>query len=598
MNPLSYFYTIRAYVSAYTGFLGKRFVSLIWVAVICLLIWFYGSLLSLGDFRPFESAQNRLIAIAIIIALWLVYVIVTAVRSRRADKKMMDDLADGGELSPEAEAKAEVKVLRDRLREAMSLMRKVVGRRFGYVYELPWYLVVGAPGAGKTTVLRNSGLKFPIGDAMVAEPVEGIGGTRNCNWWFAEEAILIDTAGRYTTQGDFKGTDKAGWLGFLDLLRKHRRAQPVNGVIVTISVGDILTQPPDERLKEMRAVRQRLAETEEKLKARIPVYVLVTKIDLLPGFSEFFDSLTRSDREQVWGMTFELAKKAEPSDGALPEIFGQEFDLLLERANKLLLQRLQQEPDLAARGLVFRFPAEMASLKESLAEVVAELTASSKLVDPPLLRGVYFTSGIQESARARSPARARAARTGLGRAVGALSVHRSFFLTKLFSGVLFEEAALVTRDKRLTRGRRILRRVTVATVAALMVGATTVWGIAYKQNIDALDAARAATEDYERLAGGIPVTDVADADFLRVLPALDALAGAREAIDRGVVTASLGFGTGSLVARQHDAAYRRALNALLLPRLLVYAQRVMADPAAPPDRLFDALKLYAMLGNA
>ena len=49
--------------------------------------------------------------------------------------------------------------------------------------------------------------------------VAGVGGTRLCDWWFTENAVLIDTAGRYTTQDSDAAVDRAGWDAFLDLLK-------------------------------------------------------------------------------------------------------------------------------------------------------------------------------------------------------------------------------------------------------------------------------------------------------------------------------------------------------------------------------------------
>src|SRR6185503_14461788 len=91
------------------------------------------------------------------------------------------------------------------------------------LYALPWYVVIGPPAAGKTTAITASGLDFPLG----ANRVRGIGGTRNCDWFFSTSAILLDTAGRYTTASE----DRDEWLKFLGLLKRYRRRAPVNGVI-------------------------------------------------------------------------------------------------------------------------------------------------------------------------------------------------------------------------------------------------------------------------------------------------------------------------------------------------------------------------------
>lgn len=579
-NPLNHFYTLRSYVEAYAGLLGRRFLPLIWIAAVGIVIWFYGELLGFGTFKPFEPAWNRIIAIGLLILGWLAWFVWSTLKSRKAEREMIDDLSADGRPSPDAEARAEVDVLRERLKEAMLLLRRVAKRRFGHAYELPWYLIIGAPGSGKTTSLTQSGLKFPLGEAVGAESVKGVGGTRNCNWWFAEEAILIDTAGRYTTHGDFSGADKAGWNGFLELLRKHRPSQPINGALITLSIPDLLERESEARLDDVRSIRKRLSEMDDVLRSRVPVYVVLTKADLLEGFEPFFDGLSRGERDQVWGTTFPFKLSQSPSE--LPDRFLSEFDLLRERVDGLLLERLQQEPDIEARGRIFQLPAKMTQLRQPVHEVLTELCSQSRFIAPPLLRGVYFASGTQET-EARLPGR---------------SLRRSYFLSRLFSGVIFKEAALVARDARLTGRTLMIRRIALGSVAA--VGALILFGWigAYVHGLSAISHAEAQTNRYAQLAKDIPTRDVNDADFLRVLPALDALADATRVFkDPPLMRASFGLSQEEKVAGSHRLAYGRALNALLLPRLMVHLQNSLKDENTTVDDSFDALKLYGMLGG-
>ncbi len=128
-------------------------------------------------------------------------------------------------------------------------------RRSGHsLYELPWYVIIGAPGSGKTTALINSGLHFPLEQRSGKGALRGVGGTRNCDWWFTDEAIFLDTAGRYTTQDSDANADSAGWAEFLKLLQKYRKRRPVNGVILTISAQDLMaqghTQPRSARRRQ------------------------------------------------------------------------------------------------------------------------------------------------------------------------------------------------------------------------------------------------------------------------------------------------------------------------------------------------------------
>ncbi|MFC2250047.1 type VI secretion system membrane subunit TssM [Labrys portucalensis] len=580
MNPLSYYYTIRSYVEAYGTLLGQRFLPIVWIAALCLIIWFYGHLIGYGEFYPLASATNRLIAIGIVLVGGLAYIGISIYRARKRDKALVADLEKSAEAEAAASQQAEVSEIRDRLKQALALLRRVTKKRFGYVYELPWYVIFGAPGSGKTTALTHSGLKFPLGDALGANSVQGIGGTRSCNWWFTDEAILIDTAGRYTTQDDLNGSSKAGWEGFLTLLKKHRRSQPVNGALVTLSIADILTREPTARLEEVRAIRQRLSELDEYLQARVPVYLVLTKSDLLTGFVEFFDGFNASDREQVWGTTFGLDESYKADD--LPERFLEEFSLLQQRVDAMLIERLQQEPDSEIRGRIFRFPAELAALKERLHEVLVELCAGSKLVESPLLRGIYFASGTQ----AEVPG-----------AAGAPRMRRSYFLPRLFKEVIFGEAALVARDKRLTHRQLMLRRIAYGASAVILGVVFSSWIATYFQNSRALAQADERISSYEKLVQGIPVRDVNDTDFLRILPALNDIRGVTDGFS-GSDTWQVGFGldqSDKIAGRQREA-YQRALNSLLLPRLMVQLQKQLGD-TSNVRQTFDALKLYGMLGG-
>ena len=145
--------------------------------------------------------------------------------------------------------------------------------------------------------------------------VKGVGGTRYCDWWFTEDAVLIDTAGRYTTQDSDAKADQRSWLAFLDLLKRNRPRQPINGVLVAISIEDLLTLPPAEVAAHAAAIRARLIELNQRLKVDFPVYALFTKADLVVGFMEFFGDLDEVAR-QVFGATFQASPTKKPTTSA------------------------------------------------------------------------------------------------------------------------------------------------------------------------------------------------------------------------------------------------------------------------------------------
>ena len=274
---------------------GGLVAQLVGVASVGTLIYFMGSMVSFGGNTPLASELSRLLVIGVLFGLWGVFYLVMRLRAKKKNTKLMTQLSMPA-VSPEGSAMQEAKgeeiaALNERFDDALQLLKKTqpAGKKNRlYLYDLPWYVVIGAPGSGKTTLLLNSGLEFPLSDRLGKSPVKGVGGTRDCDWFFTDEAIFLDTAGRFTTQDSYQPVDKAAWSFFLDMLKKCRPRRPINGVMLTMSIPDLMTKSDDERRKSARDLRQRIMELYEVLGNRFPVYMLLTKCDLVAGFNEFF----------------------------------------------------------------------------------------------------------------------------------------------------------------------------------------------------------------------------------------------------------------------------------------------------------------------
>ncbi|HET7410832.1 MAG TPA: type VI secretion system membrane subunit TssM, partial [Paracoccaceae bacterium] len=363
----------------------KVIFTVLGLLALSLVIWLIGPLAGYGTVYPLDGIVTRIVIIAVI---WLVAGAIWGIRVMRRRKR-----AKRLEAQITAPAEDDTPILREKMQDAMATLKKTSNRGgTAYLYDLPWYVIIGPPGSGKTTALINSGLKFPLAGAGGARAIAGVGGTRHCDWWFTEEAVMIDTAGRYTTQDSDADTDRRSWTGFLDMMAENRPRQPINGVLVCISIEDILTLPPHELDEHAGAIRRRLDELHQRLKISFPVYVVLTKMDLVAGFTEFFGDLTPEQRAMVWGMTFRPSGRNDNMVASFPE----EFDDLMIALSDQMTDRLQMEPDARARSRVFGFPTQMASLKGPLEEFLVKVFEPSRYQSEAALRGVYFTSGTQE----------------------------------------------------------------------------------------------------------------------------------------------------------------------------------------------------------
>ncbi|HZO12014.1 MAG TPA: type VI secretion system membrane subunit TssM, partial [Polyangiaceae bacterium] len=406
-----------------------------------------------------------IILTVVLVIVALVLFILRQVRARRAATALERALQMQGEQqvrNAPPERRAEIQALQKQLSDGVAALKasKLGGKQrgVGALYALPWYAIIGPPGAGKTTALRHSGLVFPYADTAV----RGVGGTRNCDWWFTNEAILLDTAGRYTTEHE----DQQEWLAFLDLLRKYRSNKPLNGLIVAVAMPDII-DANEAQLEAMgKKLRARIDEVMTRLRMVLPVYFLITKCDLIAGFSEFFGDLRRSERAQAWGATLTLREDKRDPGG----IFAREFDALVQQIHARACKRLAQERNRQAREAIFQFPLEFAGIKRNLHELIAQVFMVNAFQGTPIFRGVYFSSGTQEGTplnrvlqRMGHAMGIRPAQTGMQQRVES----KSYFLHDLFMRIVFPDADVAARSAVEMRRRRMVRLGVSAAALAL-----------------------------------------------------------------------------------------------------------------------------------
>jgi type VI secretion system protein ImpL len=333
-------------------------------------------------------------------------------------------------------------VIKKRMLDAIATIK---GSKLGHLsgdaalYELPWYMVIGNPAAGKSTAIASSGLQFPFADSKI---VQGVGGTRNCDWFFTTDGILLDTAGRYSVVDE----DRTEWFGFLSLLKKYRKKAPINGIIIAVSVAELTGNRPEFAINLAKNLRMRVQELTERLEVHAPVYVMFTKADLITGFNEFFQDAERGERDRVWGATLPYSQNT-TSQQALDQ-FDTRFDELydglkdMSQANMALQWRERMPPG------VFTFPLEFSTIKAPLRSFVATLFEENPFQFKPVFRGFYFTSALQEGESVSASSKRVAQRFDIKlQPMEHEEAHAQsgFFLLNLFRKVIFADRDLVAQ---------------------------------------------------------------------------------------------------------------------------------------------------------
>ncbi|WP_281647714.1 type VI secretion system membrane subunit TssM [Parendozoicomonas sp. Alg238-R29] len=588
------------------AFLGNPWViGIIGLLALSIVVWFGAEYVRFGADGTTLSYATRGIIILVMTFTWVIWRLVMMLRERSQNNELLEGIqsASADAVDPEDDrTQEEMNALSDRFREAMTVLKKSrfnVSGRNKSLYQLPWYVIIGPPGSGKTTALVNSGLDFPLASSHGKAALGGIGGTRHCDWWFTNEAVLIDTSGRYTTQDSHRVVDNAAWAGFLDLLKKHRRRRPINGAMVAISLQDLMLQTEEQRHQHAKVIRARLDELRERLGIEFPVYLMFTKTDLIAGFSEFFASLSQAEREQVWGVTFEL-----PANGMNKERrgrvdlnrFDDEYKALIERLNNRVLRLVHQERDVERRSLLQGFPSRMSSLQDIVSDFLTQAFSDNQYHASPLLRGIYLTSGTQEGTPIDRMMASVSASFGLPRELGKQQMNsgKSFFISRLLKDVIFPESELVGVNRRFESTILWARRATLASLFLVAAGTLTVWGASVGKNKQLIgevsDNLNRFKEDSTYLSGKSSPEDA--------LPALNSLKAASTvyAQEEHPWLTSLGL-YDSAVDKSANTLYDDKLVSVFLPTLQRTVEEQLRFGGRSDGKVIELLRVYLMIVN-
>jgi len=510
-------------------------------------------------------------------------------RARRASERLGEAIVDP--------SVAEVKAIRDSMLKAIDTIK---GSKLGMVsgaralYELPWYMIIGNPAAGKSTAITNSGLQFPFADGKV---LQGVGGTRNCDWFFTTEGILLDTAGRYSVLDEHR----AEWFGFLDLLRKYRRRAPVNGIVIAVSIAELRGEDPEAGIQLARSLRKRVQDLIERLEIFAPVYVVFTKADLIAGFGEFFAQAERTERERVWGATMPYQRKT--SSQQVMAFFDHAFDELCDGLKAMSLAIMGQQRRERMEPGVFTFPLEFSTIRAPLRAFLVTLFEENPFQFKPVFRGFYFTSALQEgmplSEQSLSVAK-RFALAGGEAAPVAGSGNSGFFLLNLFRKVIFEDKDLVSQYASKTKVRL---KYAAFFGAVLLLGASLGgWSWAYMGNRQLVSNVQADLDKVIKL-------QARRLDLQSRLEALeiiqDRIAQLEKYRDARPWSLRMGLYQGELLERKLREEYFAGVRNVMLMPVVENLETQLSEmnvhaaeaPIANVDDGYNALKSYLMLAD-
>ena len=377
-----------------------------------------------------------IVMVALLRKLWL----------KRREMKFVDGIIGTDEMPGNISALGDAsRELRQRFKEAVTTLKKSDLKRNGNpLYVLPWYLILGKSGSGKSTAIKSARLPSPFGDI---NRVSGIEGTRNCDWWFFDDSVVIDIAGRYSVHRN-DALDKSEWLAFLEHLVRYRKKEPINGIIVTVEADQLLGADYEKLEEEGRTLRKRIDEVINVMGAKFPIYLLVTKCDLIFGMNRFCQLLNETSLEQAMGLMNHDGQKD------IATFVNQAVDTMVEKLKdiRLILANKDEVRDKHyIEPEVLVFPDEFARVRNGLISFCNGAFKDNTFQELPLVRGIYFCSGQQVGRPISSQAEDLA---GLG-GRELPGTGNGFFLLDFFSKILPADRSLYALTQRAREWHRL-----------------------------------------------------------------------------------------------------------------------------------------------
>lgn len=579
---------MKTLITTLGGVLKRAWVWSLMVLLVCgLLIWFVAPRLAFDEFQPWADTTPRLLTLCVLALVWGLFLVFAGWQQARQATVVKADDQQAAPQTPVTDP--DHKALRLRFKQArrtLSQTRLYRGRSERWRKALPWYLLLGPPGSGKTSLLEYSGLNLPLNPRQNKAQTPPAP-TVDCDWYFAEQGVLLDTSGDYLMQVD--AASVSGWSTLLKLVGRHRRSKPLNGVLINLPVGLLLADDQKPLYQLAEQVRSRLEDIRRHLHSQSPIYLVLSKADQIPGFDCFYSETGQGQNGQPLGVSFSEAQSVDL------ELLRKKFDELLSHLGSQVVDHTRRESQAWRVARMVDFPRQLGRLVAPLTGFIDKAFSSNRFEPGTSVRGVYLTSAphlVEPKPSTKGSSVFTESRRADGTRKTAKMRGQPLFIHDLLARIIFPEAGLAALNKKEIRRIRLQQLAMCVAVLSCIGLFATLWAKGFSQNDERLIYLNRLGEQLarDRLTPG-PLDDA-----FAVLPRLESSHAALQLFDAE--------DSRLLSLDQRDAtrpvllnAYQYELESQLLSRIAQQlANRVRAD-LHNRDELPISLRAYLMLDD-
>ncbi len=568
------------------NFLKTYAITLIFLGLLSLVIWFRGPEIHWHDMAPLLSSDQRFCIIVFIWLAWFLKFIFIDTNPHHHSQKIAT-------LPPDVKKKLER--LQGRFEGAIEFLTKTVITKHGKnvnLLRLPWFLMIGPKSAGKSTLLANANINFILSKNFKPGNPKTITQSDMCDWWVTRDLVLVDIPGAYLSSKTRNAAPSHAiypflWRHLLQLIHTFHQKNPVQGIVIALNLPEILKFHRQEKTQIVQDLKRRINELLERFGKQLPMHLVITKCDLIPGFSEFFSEYSIDEITQSWGITL----SSQGTNESLTDILTKRFNALIKRLNKQLISRLHQERNSAARPYIKDFPLHIERLKEGITQFIKALG----LPELPL-QGVYLTSGTQEieNEQATFIPFTPGAHAGFdNQALQIMSMPalptRAYFIRQLILQQLLTTP--VTSDIKKTNKSSWQRHLVYSSSIGAILIAGAVLGYDFYQGVQQNALIKNYLAEYQLR---IQQSNQKGEHLIQTLPLLNVL---QQAKLRASDTFSLSFYS-KKSQQTTEIVYESALQNIVIPEIKKYFEAYLrAAENDTPEKVYPILKAYLMLGD-
>jgi len=273
--------------------------------------------------------------------------------------------------------------------EKNAVLRSELGRAVAQrgAKSLPRVLVLGPAQVGKSALIAAAGkaARAAFSGVLSEKILEGETDTES-HIYALSDCLLIEGSRHFAQAG---AEADGEWFNFLDVLREQSREQPLSGLVLVVSVDELLDTSEQQIESFGHLLRERIDDAILSLGVIFPIYVVMTKADLLTGFVELFDRCDEGELAKDFGFLISLAG---PGAEPISRITRRCLLELQSRVDTRVFSEVEVATDLQVKANLIDFSRGFSRLSKALVKLAGELFPDHGEPDAPIFRGLYFTS--------------------------------------------------------------------------------------------------------------------------------------------------------------------------------------------------------------